>query len=87
VGRRTDHGWNLAATECLCATWGNIVDRSQIVAGQTRQCPILSVDLDPRPRKNLPVGAEQVIHSSDLQHRWRMVVGHDRRPWRYDFSI
>jgi hypothetical protein len=28
------------------------------------------------------VGAEQLIHSDDLQRRCAMAVGHDRRPWR-----
>jgi hypothetical protein len=32
------------------------------------------------------VGAESVIHGGDLQHRWMVVVGHDRRP-RYDCCI
>jgi predicted esterase len=28
------------------------------------------------------VGAELVIDSGDLRHRWAVVVGHDRRSWR-----
>jgi hypothetical protein len=33
------------------------------------------------------VGAELVVHSGDLRHRWTVIVGHDRRPWRYDCYI
>jgi hypothetical protein len=33
------------------------------------------------------VGAEQVIRVSDLRHRWAVVVGHDRRSWRFDCCI
>jgi hypothetical protein len=34
-----------------------------------------------------PVGAELAIHGGDLRHHWTVVVGHDRRSWRYDCSI
>jgi hypothetical protein len=33
------------------------------------------------------VGAELVIHGGDLRHRGPVVVGHDRRSWRYDCCI
>jgi hypothetical protein len=33
------------------------------------------------------VGAELVIHDGDLRHRCTVVVGHDRRSWRYDCCI
>jgi hypothetical protein len=32
----------------------------------------------------VPVGAELVIHAGDLRHRQTVVIGHDRRSWRYD---
>jgi hypothetical protein len=35
----------------------------------------------------LGVGAELAIHGGDLRHRWAVVVGHDRRSWRYDCCI
>jgi len=38
-------------------------------------------------RSGKGVGAEQVVRSSELRHRGRMAVGHDRRPWRYDCFI
>jgi hypothetical protein len=30
------------------------------------------------------VGAELVIHGGDLRDPWTVVIGHDRRSWRYD---
>jgi hypothetical protein len=33
------------------------------------------------------VGAEPVIHGGDLRRCLTVVVGHDRRSWRYDCSI
>jgi hypothetical protein len=33
------------------------------------------------------VSAELAIHGGDLPHRWAVVVGHDRRSWRYDCYI
>jgi hypothetical protein len=37
----------------------------------------------PKPR----VGAEQLIHVSDLRHRWTVAVGHDRHSWWFDCCI
>jgi hypothetical protein len=33
------------------------------------------------------VGAELAIHGGDLVHRWAVMVGQDRRSWRYDCCI
>jgi hypothetical protein len=38
-------------------------------------------------RDEPPVGAELVIHGGGLRHRWPVVVGHDRRSWRYNCCI
>jgi hypothetical protein len=38
-------------------------------------------------RYTLPVGAELAIHGGDLRDRGTVVVGHDRRSWRYDCCI
>src|ERR687894_808732 len=38
-----------------------------------------AITTGPLPRMNPPVGAELVIHGSDLRYRWAVVLGHDRR--------
>ena len=38
-------------------------------------------------RRKYSVSAELVIHGGDLRHHCTVVVGHDRRSWRYDWCI